>query len=113
MRCAGGVLSDEEIEQLSSDMMSSDDVDCLCDLFKMFSDPTRLKILAALFEREMAVCDLAYLLNMSHSAISHQLASLRKGKLVKRRKEGKMGIYHLADDHVKTIVKMAYEHIIE
>lgn len=96
-----------------SKMASEDQYDEMSMIFTMFSDSTRLKIMNALFTSELNVSDIAYILQMSHSAISHQLSSLKKTKLVKSRKEGKMVYYSLADDHVKSIFKMAYEHIRE
>lgn len=85
----------------------------LADFFKAFSDSTRIRILWALSEHEMCVCDLAVLLGMTKSAISHQLRSLRQTKLVKYRKEGKNVFYSLDDDHVCDILKIAFEHIEE
>jgi ArsR family transcriptional regulator len=83
----------------------------LANLYKAFSDPTRVKILWALHCHEMCVCDLAVLLNMTKSAISHQLRSLRMGNLVKFQKQGKVVYYSLADDHVKDIFEKGFEHI--
>ena len=85
----------------------------LADFFKMFSDSTRVKILLALHNGEMAVFELASLLNMSLSAISHQLRSLRQAKLVKSRRDGKNIIYALDDDHVGDILALALEHLEE
>lgn len=85
----------------------------LADLYKVFGDSTRIKILYALFERELCVCDIAGLLEMSMSAISHQLRVLKQAKLVKFRKEGRSVLYALADDHVKTILGQGMEHITE
>ena len=85
----------------------------LSDLYKMFSDPTRVRILWALGSSEMCVCDLADLLGMTKSAISHQLKSLRLGNLVKYERHGKNLIYSLADEHVKMIFSMGFEHIHE
>ena len=85
----------------------------LAELFKIFGDSTRIKILYVLFESEMCVCDIASLLNMTKSAISHQLRILRQTKLVKIRKKGKEVYYSLADDHVASIYKMALEHVRE
>ncbi|NLB29429.1 MAG: helix-turn-helix transcriptional regulator [Clostridiales bacterium] len=90
-----------------------DDFKALSNLYKMFSDPTRTHILWALGNSEMCVCDLAALLGMTKSAISHQLKSLRLGSLVKYERRGKNLIYSLADDHVKTIFSMGMEHIHE
>jgi ArsR family transcriptional regulator len=83
------------------------------DLFKMFSDSTRIKIVSALLNGEMCVCDLAALIGMSESAVSHQLRILRGGKLVKFRREGKIVYYSLEDDHVKTIFEQGICHVTE
>lgn len=85
----------------------------LAELFKIFGDPTRIKILYALLEREMCVCDIAGLLNMSQSSISHQLRILKQSSLVKFRREGKMVFYSLADEHVMTILSQGFDHVIE
>ena len=85
----------------------------LADLFKVFGDPTRIRILFVLFEAEVCVCDLAKALNMTQSAISHQLRILKQNKLVKSRREGKSIFYSLADEHVRTIIDQGREHIEE
>lgn len=85
----------------------------LSDLFKIFGDPTRAKILFALLESELCVCAIAELLEMNQSAISHQLKTLKKANLVSSRREGKTIFYFLADDHVKTILAHGFEHLIE
>ncbi|MDD4772257.1 MAG: metalloregulator ArsR/SmtB family transcription factor [Eubacteriales bacterium] len=85
----------------------------LADLYKVFGDTTRIKILYVLFESEMCVCDIAQLLGMTQSAISHQLKVLKQSKLVKYRREGKTVFYSLADDHVRTIIDQGVEHIEE
>lgn len=85
----------------------------LAELFKLFGDTTRVRIMCALFETELCVCDLAALLDMGQSAISHQLRLLRAGGLVKVRRDGKQAYYSLADDHVREIYHMGLEHIIE
>ena len=83
------------------------------DEFKVFADSTRIRILFVLFESEVCVCDLAKVLNMTQSAVSHQLRILKQNKLVKNRREGKSIFYSLADDHVRTIISMGREHILE
>ena len=83
----------------------------LAELFKVFGDSTRIRILFVLFEAEVCVCDLAKALNMTQSAISHQLRILKQNKLVKSRREGKSIFYSLADDHVRTIINQGREHI--
>lgn len=85
----------------------------LAELYKVFGDSTRIKILYVLFEAEMCVCDIAQLLNMTQSAISHQLRVLKQSKLVDYRKDGKTVFYSLADDHVKTIIGQGLDHISE
>ena len=83
----------------------------LAELFKVFGDSTRIRILIVLFEEEMCVCDISDALNMTQSAISHQLKILKQSKLVKSRREGKSIIYSLDDDHVRSIIAMGREHI--
>ena len=85
----------------------------LAELFKVFGDSTRIRILFVLFEAEVCVCDLASALNMTQSAISHQLRILKQNKLVKSSREGKSVFYSLADDHVRTIINQGREHIEE
>lgn len=85
----------------------------LAELFKVFGDTTRVKILFALSESEMRVCDIASLLNMSHSAISHQLRILKQSRLVRSRREGKTVYYSLADEHVKKIFEQGFSHVSE
>lgn len=85
----------------------------LAELYKVFGDSTRIRILYVLFEADLCVCDIAQLLNMSQSAISHQLRVLKQACLVKFRREGKSVIYSLADDHVRTIIDQGMEHISE
>ncbi len=85
----------------------------LADFYKVFADPTRVKLLCVLLETEMCVCDLAEVLKMTQSAISHQLRMLKQMKLVKNRREGKTVFYSLADDHIQTIISQGMEHISE
>lgn len=85
----------------------------LAELFKVFGDSTRIRILFVLFEAEVCVCDLAAALNMTQSAISHQLRILKQNKLVKGRREGKSVFYSLTDDHVRTVIAQGLEHVQE
>ena len=85
----------------------------LAELFSMFADTTRIRILYALFEAEMCVCDLANLLGMTQSAISHQLALLKRAKLIRPRREGRAVFYSLADGHVRTMLDQGMEHVNE
>ena len=85
----------------------------LSELFKMFADPTRLKIFSLLFQRELCVCDIAEILSMTHSAVSHQLSVLRQNRIIKYRREGKNIFYSLDDEHIQMIYNAGMEHIIE
>ncbi|GMO23139.1 MAG: metalloregulator ArsR/SmtB family transcription factor [Termitinemataceae bacterium] len=85
----------------------------LADFFKMFSDSTRIKIISALLHTELCVCDIAFLLGMTKSAISHQLRSLRQTKLVRCRRDGKVIFYSLDDDHISTIISQGIDHVNE
>ena len=85
----------------------------LSDLFKLFGDGTRIKILYSLFESDLCVCAISELLGMTQSAISHQLKILKDGNLVGYRREGKTNIYFLADEHVRTIIGQGFDHITE
>jgi len=94
--------------------LPSDEVICdLADLFKIFGDTTRMKILFSLFESELCVCAIAELLGMAQPAISHQLKVLKNNKLVDCRREGKTIFYFLADDHVRSIIGQGFDHLIE
>ena len=101
------------IQQVEPDMPEEEKLYDLAELFKIFGDSTRIRILYVLFEAEMCVCDIAQLLGMTQSAISHQLRALKNARLVKSRREGKTVFYALADDHVKTIVDQGLEHVSE
>lgn len=85
----------------------------LTELFRIFGDSTRIRILYVLFASEMCVCDIAQLLGMTQSAISHQLRALKAAKLVKARRDGKTVFYSLSDGHVRTIINQGLEHVSE
>ena len=117
---------DEKIDECSTNVVHSDIVNkvkaCipkeevlydLAEFFKVFGDSTRIKIICALFESEMCVCDLSCLLNMTQSAISHQLRVLKSARLVKFRREGKVVYYSLDDEHIKHIYDAGLNHISE
>lgn len=101
------------IDAVNSHMPEENKLYDLAELFKVFGDSTRIRILYVLFEKEMCVCDIAQLLNMTQSAISHQLRVLKQSRLVKFRREGKTVFYSLADSHVRTIIDQGMEHIEE
>lgn len=106
-------VHEDIIKRVDRTMPDDETLYDLADLFRIFADSTRIKILYVLFESEMCVCDIAQLLGMTQSAISHQLRSLKQSKLVKYRREGKTVFYSLADDHVVTILAQGMEHIEE
>lgn len=99
--------------RVNAAMPDEDTMFDLTELFRMFADSTRMRILYVLFEAEMCVCDIAAVLGMTQSAISHQLRALKNARLVKARREGKTVFYSLADAHVRTIVDQGVEHVME
>lgn len=112
-RCDYMHVHEDIITQVEQDMPDEELLYDLADLFKLFGDSTRLKILYVLFGSEMCVCDIAQLLGMTQSAISHQLRILKQNKLVRSRRDGKTVFYSLADSHVRTILDQGMEHINE
>ena len=104
---------EEIIRRVNAVMPSEDILFDLSELFKLFGDSTRIKILYCLFANEMCVCDIATVLQMSQSAISHQLSVLKRSKLVSARRDGKTIFYALADDHVRTMMDQGIEHVTE
>ena len=102
-------LTKEVLETLPSEEELYD----LSELFKVFGDSTRIRILYVLFEAEVCVCDMAAILGMTQSAISHQLRILKQNRLVRSRRDGKSVYYSLADDHVRTIIGQGREHNLE
>ena len=114
IECCDTIEVHEELLKIVDETMPEEtELYDLAELFKVFRDSTRIRILFVLFEAEVCVCDLAQALNMTQSAISHQLKILKQNKLVKSRREGKSIFYSLADDHVRTIISMGREHIEE
>lgn len=111
--CDCDVIHADVVEDVSKHMPEEEKLYDLADFFKIFGDSTRIKILMALENAEMCVCDLAVLFNMTKSAISHQLKTLRQEKLVKYRRDGKNTFYSLQDDHVRNILEIGLEHINE
>jgi ArsR family transcriptional regulator len=111
--CDCDVIHEDVVKNVRTAMPNAKDFYELANLYKMFADATRVKILSALSFNEMCVCDLAVLLGMTKSAVSHQLKLLRISNLVKFEKQGKIVFYSLADDHVKDIFEKGFEHIKE
>lgn len=111
--CDCEVIHGEEVDKVRKTMPEDVTIYELADFFKVLGDSTRVKIMWALDNGELCVCDLAVLLNMTKSAISHQLRALREARLVRFRKEGKVVYYSLADDHVRQVFEMGREHLEE
>lgn len=103
----------DTVDRITSTMPDEDTLIDLSELFKVFGDSTRIKILTALSHGELCVCDLSKLVGMTSSAVSHQLKILRSAKLVSCRRDGKTVFYALADDHVTTIIRQGLEHVNE
>lgn len=106
-------IPEEKIIKAQNSMPEEEALFDLAELYKVFGDSTRVKILFILAETEMCVCDIAAALNMTHSAISHQLRILKQSRLVKNRREGKTIYYSLKDTHVEKILNQGLEHIYE
>ena len=105
--CNGNIIHEDIVVRVEETLYD------LAELFKVFGDSTRIKIICSLFESEMCVCDLSCLLNMTQSAISHQLRVLKSARLVKFRREGKVVYYSLDDEHIKHIYDAGLNHISE
>ncbi|MBP5606501.1 MAG: winged helix-turn-helix transcriptional regulator [Ruminiclostridium sp.] len=106
-------VHENKLSEISGIMPDDDSLIELAELYKLFGDSTRIKILYALFEAELCVCDIATLIGASMSAVSHQLRILKQASLVKYRRNGKTVFYSLADDHVRSILDQGMEHINE
>ena len=113
MCCDTEEIHEELLKIVDETMPDETELDSLAELFKVFGDPTRIRILFVLFETEVCVCDLARALNMTQSAVSHQLRILKQSRLVKNRRVGKSMFYFLADDHGRTMIAQGREHILE
>lgn len=111
--CECSVIHEDVVNMVKKNMPKEEHLYDLAELFKVFGDTTKIKILYALFASEMCVCDIAALINMSQSAVSHQLRVLKQARLVKYRKEGKVVYYSLDDEHIKQIFDQGYMHITE
>ena len=109
--CETTLANPEKVDIVRKGLPAGEEVFDIAETFKVLGDPTRLRILFALALEELCVCDLAALNNLSVSAISHQLRSLRAMKLVKYRKEGKNVFYSLDDDHVRDLIREAHDHV--
>ncbi|WP_320046965.1 metalloregulator ArsR/SmtB family transcription factor [uncultured Ilyobacter sp.] len=110
-KCDCMIIHKDVVEKVKKNLKSDKLIQNVADFFKAFSDSTRLKIVSMLLEEEMCVCDIANVLNMTHSSVSHQLRVLRQLRVVKNRKDGKTVYYSLDDDHVRTILAQGISHL--
>jgi ArsR family transcriptional regulator len=112
-RCECSIIHQETVDHVQQNMPKKEELFDLAELFRVFGDTTRVRIICALFISELCVCDIAALLSMTQSAISHQLRILKQSRLVKYRREGKAVFYSLDDDHIKNIFAQGMDHISE
>jgi len=110
-RCEETCLHKEITKQLKNKLLSQDEVNNVAEIFKILGDGTRIRIIDALFHNELCVCDIADVLKMSQSAISHQLRLMRTTRILKQRKEGKNVYYSLEDQHIKSILDQCINHV--
>ena len=111
--CSFLCVHEAVVAQVRQNLPQEESLIQLADLFKVFGDGTRVRILFVLLQAEVCVCDLAALLGMTQSAVSHQLRILKQAKLIKSRRDGKTVFYSLADDHVATLLRQGMEHVCE
>ena len=111
--CEANVIHQDVVAKVRENMQDEDPIYEVAELFKVFGDSTRARIICALTVSELCVCDLSCLLNMSQSAISHQLRILKASNLVRFRREGKTVFYSLDDDHVRSVLALGMEHVLE
>ena len=111
--CECNTIHEDIVREVSDKMKDDETLMELSDTFKVFSDYTRIKILYALLNHEMCVCDISVLLGMTKSAVSHQLRVLKQANLVKNRRSGKVVYYSIADEHVETIINNGMDHVLE
>lgn len=112
-KCEVTLIHENNVKKAINELPDDELIADLSDMFKIFGDQTRVKILMALESGELCVCDIAAVMNMSQSAISHQLRVLKQSNIVKTRREGKVVYYSISDDHVKEIFNMAMVHVQE
>ena len=113
IRCDCDIIHEDSVRDARAGMLEAQAYEDLASLLKHFGDPTRVRILHILANRELCVCDLAVLLNLTKSAVSHQLKALRLSKLIRSRRDGQVIFYTVADDHVAQILSTALDHISE
>ncbi len=110
-RCEITCIHEDSIQKVREQVLPPETIDLVAEIFKAMGDPTRIRIIHALSVSEMCVCDLAAVLEMSQSAVSHQLRVLRNLRLVKNRKDGKVVYYSLDDDHIIRLFAQGLEHV--
>lgn len=113
MLCDCDIIHEDIVAKVKKQILSEETLLAIADFYKALSDSTRIKIINALDQHEMCVCDIAVLLNMTKSAVSHQLKYLKEMNIIKPRKQGKIVFYSLADEHVKEVFEISHEHIKE
>jgi ArsR family transcriptional regulator len=111
--CNCNIVHEDVVDEVKKNIPDEETLYDLAEVFKIFGDSTRIRILCVLFEAEMCVCDIAEILNMTQSAVSHQLRVLKNARLIKFRKDGKSVYYSLDDEHVKSIFNAGLAHIME
>jgi len=111
--CENTKVGIECLQKIQNNIPSNNEIYNLSELFKVLGDSTRIKIIYTIYKKELCVHDIANVVNMSHSSVSHQLKNLKQARLVKSRKEGKEVYYTLNDEHIEKIFKLALEHIEE
>ena len=109
--CDVRCIDEEKVRKTQQSLPCDENISWMVDIFKALSDPTRLKIVLALLNREHCVCDIAVLCSQSDSAVSHQLRILRTMKIVKKRRQGKIMYYSINDDHVGSLIQMSLDHV--
>ena len=111
--CDCNVIHEDVIQRVKKQMPDEEPIYEVADLFKVFGDSTRARIICALSISELCVCDLSALLDMSQSAVSHQLRTLKQARIVKNRRSGKVVYYSLDDEHITSLFHVAFEHVME
>lgn len=111
--CDCNLIHADQVKNAKSTMLSDEILICISDFYKALSDSTRVKIINALDQQELCVCDICQLLNMTKSAVSHQLQNLKELNLIKGRRQGKQVFYSLADEHIKQVFEISTEHVLE
>lgn len=111
--CDCNLIHEDVVAKVKAQMPDEEPIYEVADLFKVFGDSTRARIICALSISELCVCDLSALLDMSQSAVSHQLRTLKQARIVKNRRSGKVVYYSLDDDHITALFRMGFEHVME